>query len=85
MTQPTPNNDDDHDLQRLQDECVTMVKLIKQLEEEERMLQNENTILAREAILCGYNPALLEPVIKTKRKVVQRKIKGEPRVLVKEE
>jgi hypothetical protein len=62
-----------------------MVKLIKQLEEEERMLQNENTILAREAMLCGYHPALLEPVIKTKRKVVQRKIKGESGVLVNDE
>jgi len=63
-------------LERLQEECATMVQLLKQLERDERALQNENAILAREATLCGYQPTLLEPMTKTKRKMVQRKIKG---------
>ena len=70
------------ELQRLQEECSTMVTLLKQLERQERLLRSETAILAREAMLCGYQPELLEAVVKTKRKMVQRKIKVDP---IKEE
>lgn len=65
------------ELQRLQDECLTMVTLLKQQERQERLFRNETAILAREAMLCGYQPELLEAVVKAKRKMVQRKIKVE--------
>mmetsp|Transcript_15775 Transcript_15775/g.23900 ORF Transcript_15775/g.23900 Transcript_15775/m.23900 type:complete len:81 (+) Transcript_15775:156-398(+) len=51
----------DDELERLQRECASMVTLLKQLEKEEFELNQQNKILAREAVLCGYQSHLIEP------------------------
>jgi hypothetical protein len=53
----------------LKREARAMVKLLKQLENEERELLIQNQILAREALLNGYTVELiLEPPLKSSRK-----------------
>jgi len=51
----------ENELERLKQECSDMMKTLKKLEGEELDLQCENKILAREAMLCGYDPKLVEP------------------------
>lgn len=41
-------------LDRLKEECVTMVKTLKRLHQEEVSIRCQNKILAREIIHCGY-------------------------------
>lgn len=57
------------ELERLKKESMAMVALLKQLEKDEKELKIQNEILAREALLNGYSPDLLEPPLtKQKRK-----------------
>ena len=49
------------ELQRLKRECAEMMTTLKRLEEHELDLQCENKILAREALLSGYDPKIVEP------------------------
>ena len=58
------DNDDDNDddeVRRLQRECSAMVKLLKNLEQEEHDLQCQLEVIVREALLCGFDPTVLEP------------------------
>eukprot|EP00540_Astrosyne_radiata_P016641 CAMPEP_0116853520 /NCGR_PEP_ID=MMETSP0418-20121206/17962_1 /TAXON_ID=1158023 /ORGANISM="Astrosyne radiata, Strain 13vi08-1A" /LENGTH=54 /DNA_ID=CAMNT_0004485939 /DNA_START=22 /DNA_END=186 /DNA_ORIENTATION=- len=50
-----------------------MAKLLIQLEREELELIQQNKILAREALLCGYQPMLLEPPAPKRRRVTPKK------------
>lgn len=72
----TEANDSTEELSRLQRECKAMVGLLKELEKEEVEITEQNKILAREALVCGYQPHLLEPST-TKRRRVQAKKKTE--------
>lgn len=56
------------ELDRLKTECGSMVSLLKELEEEELDLQRQVKVLARESLLCGYQPHLLEPRQAPKRR-----------------
>lgn len=49
------------EVDRLKRESRAMVRLLKGLEAEEIELQMQNEILAREALLCGFDPGVLEP------------------------
>lgn len=67
------NNDveAEHDnIQRIQAECSNMMALLKNLQSEERDLNCQLEILAREALLCGFQPELIEPPIPKRRKTV---------------
>lgn len=59
---------DVEELHRLQRESSAMVKLLKTLEKEEHALQCELEILAREALLCGFDPAVVEPASSKRRR-----------------
>ena len=52
---------DNSELHQIQTECTTMVQLLKNLEKEEHNLDCELEILAREALLCGFAPDIVEP------------------------
>lgn len=58
----------EEELGRIQQECSAMVKLLKNLEKEEHDLQCQLEILAREALLCGFDPEVLEPPAPKRRK-----------------
>lgn len=57
----------------LKKECSMMVGLLKQSETEENELSAQNKILAREALLCGFDPAVLEPPAPKRRKPAVKK------------
>lgn len=57
------------ELQRLQRECSAMVKLLKNLEKEEHDLQCQLEVLVREALLCGFDPDVVEPTAAKRRRV----------------
>lgn len=48
------------ELERLKKECKAMVTLLKRLREEEEDLREKNVMLAREALLCGFQMDNLE-------------------------
>jgi hypothetical protein len=48
-------------MDRLKREAKAMVRLLKKLEAEEVEIRMQNEILAREALLCGFDPGVLEP------------------------
>jgi hypothetical protein len=62
------------DIGRIQAECSAMIKTLKDLQKEEHDLQSQLDILAREAILCGYQRGVVEPSIRTRN--TNRKKKG---------
>jgi hypothetical protein len=55
-------------VRRIQAECSAMVSLLKRLQREERDLNCQLEILAREALLCGFQPDLVEPPIPKRRR-----------------
>jgi hypothetical protein len=57
----------------LKKECTLMMGLLKQSETEEKELSAQNKILAREALLCGFDPAVLEPPAPKRRKPAVKK------------
>lgn len=61
------------DIERIKTECNAMLKLLHNLEKEERELATQNTILAREALNCGFDTSILEPVSQKRRKVTNTK------------
>ena len=65
----TATENESQELQRLKRECQSMAALLKQLDREERELILQNKILAREALLCGYQPHLLEPPAPKRRRM----------------
>jgi hypothetical protein len=68
---------DNEELNRLKSECRSMVALLKELERDELELVQQTKILAREALLCGYQPHLLEPPApKRRRSTVTKKPKA---------
>jgi hypothetical protein len=56
------------EIERLQTECSAMVRLLKNLEKEEHGLQCQLEILAREALLCGFAPDVVEPQAPKRRR-----------------
>ena len=67
------SNASKNEVERLQTECSAMVRLLKNLEKEESDLQCELEILAREALLCGFAPKLVEPPAPKRRKTTKKK------------
>jgi hypothetical protein len=57
----------------LKKECSIMVGLLKQSEIEEKEMSAQNKILAREALLCGFDVAILEPPAPKRRKPAVKK------------
>lgn len=49
------------ELERTKTECTAMVQLLKNLEDEEHNLDCQLKILAREALMCGFAPDVVEP------------------------
>jgi hypothetical protein len=64
----TGGSDNNEELERLKRECRSMVALLKELERDELELVQQTKILAREALLCGYQPHLLEPPAPKRRR-----------------
>jgi hypothetical protein len=54
---------------RLEIECKAMISLLKDLEHEEHDLRTQNEILAREALLLGFCPTVLEPPAPKRRRI----------------
>jgi hypothetical protein len=65
----TNGNDD---IQTIQEECSTMISLLRDLEKEEHDLQCQLEILAKEALLCGFQNDVIEPPIPKKRNKTQQ-------------
>lgn len=64
------------EVERLKKESKAMIALLKQLEKEEGELMLQNRILAREALLNGYSPDLLEAPVTKRRKPYAKKAEG---------
>mmetsp|Transcript_118926 Transcript_118926/g.333081 ORF Transcript_118926/g.333081 Transcript_118926/m.333081 type:complete len:100 (-) Transcript_118926:191-490(-) len=76
--EPVKELSEPEELERLQRECSAMVKLLKNLEKEEHDLQCQLEVLGREAILCGFDPTVVEPAsAKRRRTTVVTKTKNE--------
>jgi hypothetical protein len=69
----TQSSSGNRKLERIKTECSAMIRLIKSLEKEELSLEAQNEILAREALLCGFEPHLLEPPAPKRRKNLLQK------------
>lgn len=69
----TPSAPPEPELTRLQRESSAMMRLLRQLSKEESELRAQNAILAREALLCGFDIALVEPPAPKRRKSVAKK------------
>ena len=63
----------ENEVERLKKECSYMIKVLKELEEEELDLQCQNRILAREALVCGYEPNVIEPPPPKRRRTPVKK------------
>lgn len=74
MTDPTSESGKlDDDIHVIQAECSNMVSLLKRLQKEEEDMQCQLEILAKEALLCGFQIDVVEPPIPKKR---AKKTKG---------
>ena len=67
------SNDEDGDteisLDRIKTECSAMIRLLKNLQDEEHNLDCQLEILAREALVCGFSVDLVEPPQPKRRRV----------------
>ena len=54
------NNNTSDEVERLKNECQAMLTLLQRLREEEDDLREKNVMLAREALLCGFQIENLE-------------------------
>jgi len=61
------------ELERIKKECSVMIKLLKKLEKEENDLRRQNEILAREALVNGFELGLLETPAPKRRKTPSKK------------
>jgi hypothetical protein len=61
------------EIHKLRTECSMMVKYLKHFEKKEAELVLQNEILAREAVVNGYDISALEPAAPKRRKAVQKK------------
>jgi hypothetical protein len=61
-------NNSTSELEKLQSECSAMVQLLGNLEKEEHQLHCQLEILAREALLCGFSPEVVEPAAPKRRR-----------------
>jgi hypothetical protein len=64
------------ELERLKRESAAMVRYLKSLEEKEVQLVAQNDILAREALICGFDPGILGPPT-PRRRQSKKKVAGE--------
>jgi len=71
------NGSNDSEIHLIQLECSNMISLLKDLQNEENDLQCCLEILAREALLCGFNNDVFEPPIPKKRKTKVKDNKGQ--------
>ncbi|GAX10902.1 hypothetical protein FisN_4Hu147 [Fistulifera solaris] len=61
------------EMHKLRTECSVMVKYLKHLERKEAELVLQNEILAREAVVNGFDISALEPAALKRRKTIQKK------------
>ena len=73
VTKDFVNNDNEITTTALEQECIAMLSLIRQLERQELELLQQANILAREALLCGYQPHLLETPAPKRRRLLLKK------------
>jgi predicted NAD-dependent protein-ADP-ribosyltransferase YbiA (DUF1768 family) len=59
------------ELERLKKECNAMMRYLKKLHREEKDLRQRNEMIAREALLCGFQPDALEPQPSKQRRKAQ--------------
>ena len=71
QAEPTKTADSD-EIARLKGECSAMTKLLKKLEAQENEFRLQNEILAREALLNGFELGLLEPRTTKRRKATKK-------------
>ena len=62
------------EIEKLKKESAAMIRHLKKLEEEELNLRVKNEILAREALVNGFEVGLLEAPAPKRRKQLVRKI-----------
>ena len=62
-----PNATVTNNIQIIQAEASNMISLLKRLEKEEYDIQCQLEVLAREALLCGFQADIHEPPIPKKR------------------
>ena len=65
------------EVERLKKESKEMIQQLKQLEQQEHELTIQNEILARETLLNGFDPTLLEPLAPKRRKQHAKKNESE--------
>jgi hypothetical protein len=73
MTDASASESGVSEMDVLKQECSEMVSLLKKLEKEEHDLRLQNEILAREALLCGFDPSMLGPPAPKRRKSAVKK------------
>jgi hypothetical protein len=61
MTASELDDENNEELDRLKKECKAMMRYIKKLHRQEKDLRQRNEMIAREALLCGFQPDALEP------------------------
>ena len=67
------SNDTGDELERLKKESLAMIKLLKNLDKQVQDLAHQNEILARQALLCGFDVKVLEPPAPKRRKASGKK------------
>lgn len=73
MTDVVATAENNIELERVQKECNDMIETLKSLEHQETELAAQCTILAREALLCGFDPDVMEPPAPKRRKPAVKK------------
>jgi len=63
--------------ERLKKESLAMIEFLKQQEQEQNELRIQNEILAREALLHGFDPNAVEPPAPKKGRKIGTKVKAE--------
>jgi hypothetical protein len=66
-------NDIPEEIDQLKNECSAMIRLMKKLEKEEHEIRLQNEILAREALVNGFELGLLEAPAPKRRKPPTKK------------
>jgi|UPI000581B5CC hypothetical protein len=65
------------EMARLKEESNAMMRLLSKLEQERYGLELQNEILAREALMCGFDPEVIEPPMpKRRQKAGEKKVES---------
>jgi len=71
-TQKRQDESNESELDRLKRECASMVHVVKSLDDKEKRLKAEVSILAREALMIGFDPSALEAPAPKRRKSIKK-------------